>query len=116
MKKKTRKLMENISKAIKYYYPFLNESEHAEMFDNFVYNALSEALNVNSDQASVQKPYSIADQVKVDALGQYAKEKGLNMADLQTPDGQNLKPGVSTQVKQFAKANKIAPVKAVNTW
>ena len=37
--------MESINKAIKYYYPFLSESEHAEMFDNFVYSALSEAMS-----------------------------------------------------------------------
>ena len=45
MKKRTRKLMENISKVIKYYYPFLNESEHAKMFDNFIYNTLNEAIS-----------------------------------------------------------------------
>lgn len=44
MKKRTRKLIENITTAIKYYYPFLSEMEQKEMFDNFLYRSLSEAL------------------------------------------------------------------------
>ena len=40
MKKRTKKLIENIQKSIKKAYPFLEEAEQKEIFENFVYRSL----------------------------------------------------------------------------
>ena len=40
MKKKTRKLIESVKSLIENYYPFLDENEQNEIFENFVYRSL----------------------------------------------------------------------------
>lgn len=44
MKKKTKKLIENIQKSIKKAYPFLEEDEQNELFEDFVYRSLKQNL------------------------------------------------------------------------
>ena len=63
MKKKTKKLIENIRKSIKKAYPFLEESEQKEIFENFVYRSLlNEIIDLTKRSPSAQyftDPYRI---------------------------------------------------------
>lgn len=44
MKKKTRKLIESVKSLIENYYPFLDENEQNELFEDFVYKSLKHNL------------------------------------------------------------------------
>lgn len=44
MKKKTRKLIESVKSLIENYYPFLDENEQNEIFENFVYRSIMNSL------------------------------------------------------------------------
>ena len=45
MKKRTKRLIENIQNTISEAYPFLNESEQREIFENFLYRSICKQLS-----------------------------------------------------------------------
>lgn len=56
MKKKTYKLIENISESIMNAFPYLTAKEHSEVMENFIYNSLKKNLNESkSDNDDIMK-------------------------------------------------------------
>lgn len=67
MKKRTKKLIENIRKSIKKAYPFLEEAEQKEIFEDFVYRSLLNEVNNFSSTPSntATNPLALSQQDKV---------------------------------------------------